>query len=474
MNFKDLTLTQAAKLIDEKKLSSKELVAGVFDVIKESDEDIHAYIETFEQETLIKAEAVDDARARGEEKHLLAGVPIAVKDNILIRGRHVSASSKILEDYVATYDATVIKKLKNTEAIFIGRTNMDEFAMGSSTESSAFGITRNPHDLKCVPGGSSGGSAAAVAAGEALAALGSDTGGSIRQPAAFCGVVGLKPTYGAVSRNGLIAMASSLDQIGPITKTVEDAELLFNVMKGKDPFDSTTVEPRNMEHRAHIKKEITIGIPKEYFIEGLDPEIKKAVEKTVNMLRDAGYVIRDVSLPHTDYALPCYYIIMPAEVSANLSRFDGMRFGLSKDGDSLFDVYAQTRRHGLGAEVRRRVMLGAYVLSAGYYDAYYAKAQKVRSLIKKDFEKAFEEVDVIISPTTPSPAFKIGEKTSDPLQMYLADIYTISANLAGIPAMSVPCGKTEKGLPIGIQLMGKWFDEPTLFEVGKKIEKIAK
>ncbi len=438
-----------------------ETVTSALKAIHERDKEIHAFLEVYE----------NDAKPQTAQRQgALAGLSIAVKDNILVQGKHVSAASKTLEPYVASYDATVIAKLKDAGAIIIGRTNMDEFAMGSSTENSAFGPTKNPRDTSRVPGGSSGGSAAAVAAGMCDAALGSDTGGSIRQPAAFCGVVGLKPTYGAVSRHGLIAMSSSLDVLGPITKTVADAKKIFDVIKGKDPFDSTTLETRNLKPETQDKKEIRIGVPKEYFTSGLDPEIEASVKKAIFSLQASGFRLQDISLPHTDYALACYYIIMPAEVSANLARFDGIRYGLSKKSDDLLEVYTKTRGAGFGKEVQRRILLGAYVLSAGYYDAYYAKAQKVRALIKRDFEKAFENVDVIVSPTTPAPAFKFGEKSSDPVEMYISDIYTVSANLAGIPALSVPCGATKSGLPIGIQFMGRWLEEETLFEVGQKFE----
>jgi len=432
-----------------------ETITSAVQAIQERDKEIHAFLEVY-------------------ENNAKAGIVVAVKDNILVQGKRVSAASKILEPYTASYDATVITKLKEAGAIIIGRTNMDEFAMGSSTENSAYGPTKNPHDLSRVPGGSSGGSAAAVAAGMCDVALGSDTGGSIRQPAAFCGVVGLKPTYGAVSRHGLIAMASSLDVIGPITKTVADAKKVFDVIKGRDPFDSTTVESESgiMNYELRKKENIRIGVPREYFKEGLDPEVEASVKKAIFILHNSGFIIQDISLPHTDYALACYYIIMPAEVSANLARFDGIRYGLSKKSDDLLEVYTKTRGEGFGKEVQRRILLGTYVLSAGYYDAYYAKAQKVRALIKRDFQKAFEKVDVIVSPTTPAPAFKFGEKSNDPVEMYLSDIYTVSANLAGVPALSVPCGTTKDGLPIGIQFMGKWFGEETLFEVGKKWEQL--
>lgn len=426
-----------------------------FENIKKSDDALHAFLDVYYD---------------GEGK----GTPIAVKDNILIEGKRATAASKMLAEYVAPYDATVIKKLRGAGAIFVGKTNMDEFAMGSSTENSAFGPTRNPHDRGRVPGGSSGGSAAAVAAGMCAAALGSDTGGSIRQPAAFCGVVGLKPTYGAVSRNGLIAMASSLDQIGPITKTVEDAKIIFDIIKGTDPLDSTTVDAKAFSIRSSGVRNNTlrVGVPEEYFGDGIDPEVKQAVERTLHCLDPKRYTLKPITLPHTKYALACYYIIMPAEVSANLARYDGIRYGYSAKEDTLFDVYTKSRDRGFGNEVKRRIILGAYVLSAGYYDAYYIKAQRVRALIKQDFEDAFKEVDVIVSPTTPTPAFKIGEKTGDPLQMYLSDVFTVPANLAGIPAISVPCGKTKSGLPIGIQFMGKWFEEETLFEVGEAIAQL--
>lgn len=471
-SIENLSISEARTRL-QGSMSATSLVQSYLDAIDAKDAEVHAYLEVYPEDALREADQFDNQKASAPTvSSALGGIPIAVKDNILMQGRTASAASKMLEHHTAAYDATVVKKLKDTGAILLGRTNMDEFAMGSSTESSAFGPTKNPADLERVPGGSSGGSAAAVAAGECMAALGSDTGGSIRQPAAFCGVVGLKPTYGSVSRSGLIAMASSLDQIGPITKTVEDAKIIFDIIKGKDVLDSTTVDTENAEAgtRSRVTK-MRIGIPKEYFGPGLDPEIEKSVRDVVAKLQSAGYAVKEISLPHTDYALACYYIIMPAEVSANLARYDGIRYELSEKADNLIEVYKKTREKGFGAEVRRRLILGTYVLSAGYYDAYYTKAQKVRALIKRDFEKAFEVVDVIVSPTTPTPAFKLGEKTSDPLQMYLEDIYTVPANLAGIPAISIPCGKSSSGLPIGVQLMGRWFEEETLFEVGKMVEK---
>jgi aspartyl-tRNA(Asn)/glutamyl-tRNA(Gln) amidotransferase subunit A len=379
-----------------------------------------------------------------------------------------------LKDYVSSYDATVLKKLKNAGAVFLGKTNLDEFAMGSSTESSAFGITKNPFDESRVPGGSSGGSAAAVASGEALAALGSDTGGSIRQPAAFCGVVGMKPTYGAVSRHGLIAMSSSLDQIGPITNTVEDSRIIFETIKGKDRFDSTSIDfDLNKKSLEDVKK-IKIGIPKEYFVDGLDNEIKLGVLKAKKDFESLGIEFCEVSLPHTKYALSVYYIIMPAEVSTNLSRFDGVRYSRNVDVNNLEDLYFKNKTQGFGEEVKRRLILGTFVLSSGYYDAYYKKAQKVRRLIKNDFDKVFEKVDLILAPTTPTPPFKIGEKIDDPLSMYLSDLFTIPVNLAGLPAISIPVAnyKTKEELPVGFQLIGNRFREEDLFNVGSYYEKI--
>ncbi len=469
MELNNLTIKEAHRLLTEKQISAKDLTESVLSTIKSRDTDIHAYLEVFGDDVLLQASALDTRIAEGDRLPLLAGIPLAVKDNILIKGKHVSAASRMLETYRASYDATVIDRLKKEGVVFVGRTNMDEFAMGSSTENSAFGATKNPHDLSRVPGGSSGGSAAAVAAGECLVALGSDTGGSIRQPAALCGVVGLKPTYGSVSRSGLIAMASSLDQIGPITRSVEDAEIVFDAIRGRDPLDSTTSE-RVYKKETKPLAEMRLGVPKEYFVGGLDPEIKQKIEAAIQIFQTQGVAIEEVSLPHTEYALNVYYVLMPAEVSANLARFDGMRYGLSEPAEKLFDVYAKTREHGFGPEARRRIILGSYVLSAGYYDAYYTKAQKVRALIRKDFESAFERVDAIISPTTPTTAFRFGEKTSDPLSMYLEDIYTVPANLAGIPAISIPAGFSKEKLPIGLQLMGRMFDEGTLFALGKAFE----
>jgi aspartyl-tRNA(Asn)/glutamyl-tRNA(Gln) amidotransferase subunit A len=475
INLQELTIKKARELIQSGEISCRELVSIYSENIKEHDKSIHAYLEVFE-DAFEKAEEEDKKILAGGEPKPLSGIPLAIKDNILIKGKICSAASKILENYKAAYDASVIKKLWEAGAIFLGRTNMDEFAMGSSTENSAFGPTKNPHDLSRVPGGSSGGSAAAVAQQECLAALGSDTGGSVRQPAAFCGVIGLKPTYGAVSRYGLIATASSLDQIGPLAKTVEDAESIFDVIKGRDEFDSTSVDYDKFKKSGGVK---AIGVPKEFFSlkeggkEGLDGDIASQIKKTMDFLQDKGYIIKEVSLPYAEYSLPVYYIIMPAEVSANLARFDGVRYGFSKKGDTLLEDYMKTRGGGFGKEARRRIILGTYVLSAGYYDAYYGQAQKIRKLIKKDFENVFREVDVLLTPTSPTLPFGFGEKSGDPVQMYLSDVFTVLANLAGVPAISVPLGFVKKDgvkLPSAVQLIAPWFGEEILFDLGKKIE----
>jgi len=405
----------------------------------------------------------------------LDGVPCAIKDNILIDGEIATAGSKILENYTSAYNATVISRLKHAGVQFLGKTNMDEFAMGSSTENSAFGPTKNPCDLERVPGGSSGGSAAAVAADLCVFALGSDTGGSIRQPASLCGVVGLKPTYGRVSRHGLIALASSLDQIGPLTKNVYDSALVMNAISGHDIFDSTTVNDTVPDFVVNIEKSIKglrVGVPKEYFSEGLSDEVRQRIEESVKMLESLGCNISEVSLPHSEYSLAVYYIILPCEASSNLARFDGIRYGYSaKNAQNLLDVYMKSRAEGFGLEPKRRIMLGTYALSSGYYDAYYIKAQKVRALIKKDFNDVFRKVDVIVGPTSPTVAFKIGEKSSDPLSMYLTDIYTVPANLAGIPGISIPCGKgAESGLPVGLQIVGNMFSEETILRVAHQLE----
>ena len=455
IHLNDLTIRKARNMLENGEISCRELVSAYQENIKKKNEDINAYLEIF-----------NDSVEGLDEKKPLAGIPLAIKDNILIKGKICSAGSKILENYRAAYDATVIKKLRQAGAIFLGRTNMDEFAMGASTENSAFGPTRNPYDLERVAGGSSGGSAAAVAMDGALAALGSDTGGSIRQPAGFCGVVGLNPTYGAVSRNGLIAMASSFDQIGPIAKTVEDAEIVFNVIKGRDPLDSTSVESKSQISNLKSQK-LRIGLLK-YDRKGVDEDVNKIIDASVSILTKLGHKIDEINLPLLGYSVPCYYILVPAEVSANLARFDGVRYGLAKEGKNLLDDYMETRAQGFGREVKRRIMLGTYVLSAGYYDEYYGRAQKVRALIRNDFQNTFNNIDVILSPVSPAPAFKIGEKTEDPLQMYLEDIFTAPVKIAGIPAISLPAGFSKKGLPIGIQFIASWFREDLLFEIGKQ------
>ncbi|QQG45690.1 MAG: Asp-tRNA(Asn)/Glu-tRNA(Gln) amidotransferase subunit GatA [Candidatus Sungiibacteriota bacterium] len=466
-----LTIQEAALGLRQKKFSSTELVADCLTAIKSKDKELHAYLEVF-GDALDEAKKADEMLQNHHALPPLLGIPIAVKDNILVEGEICTAGSKILENYVASYDATVIKKLKAQGAIIIGKTNLDEFAMGSSTENSAFGPTKNPHDTRRVPGGSSGGSAAAVAADMCIAALGSDTGGSIRQPASFCGIVGLKPTYGRVSRHGLMAMASSLDQIGPLTKTVEDAKTLFEAICGSDDFDATSFKnpPENKPVNTELKN-LRVGVPKEYFSRGLDRGVEEVVRQALKRVEGAGAHIEELSLQHSEYALATYYIIVPSEVSANLARYDGIRYGhQNTKADSLFGVYAQTRAEGLGHEVKRRIMLGTHALSAGYYDAYYLKAQKVRGLIRQDFENALKKVDVIIGPTTPTTAFKFDEKTSDPLQMYLADIYTVAVNLSGLPALSMPAGKSNN-LPVGLQLIGQWFDETNILSIASEIEK---
>ncbi|KKR09504.1 MAG: Glutamyl-tRNA(Gln) amidotransferase subunit A [Candidatus Yanofskybacteria bacterium GW2011_GWD1_39_16] len=413
------------------------------------------------------------------QRGILAGIPAAIKDNVLIQGFKCTAGSKILENYIASYDATSIQKLREEGVTFIGKTNLDEFAMGSSTESSAYGPTRNPADLSCVPGGSSGGSAAAVAADLAVFALGSDTAGSIRQPAGFCGVVGLKPTYGRVSRYGLIAMTSSLDQIGPITKNIYDSALLLNILSGHDKYDSTTVVKNIPDFTKNLGKDldnIKIGVPKEFFREGLDSEVKESVEEGIAILERLGCEIKEITLPHSEYSIAAYYIIAPSEISSNLARFDGIRYGLSdKTATSLIDTYINSRECGFGPEVKRRIMLGTFALSSGYYDAYYLKAQKIRTLIKKDFNEAFKEVDAIVGPTSPSVAFKLGEKSSDPLSMYLSDIYTVPVNLAGLPGLSMPVTPGKKShLPIGFHIIGKPFDEGTILQIAHQLEQEIK
>ena len=446
--------------------SAEEIFKKYSDKIKKGDKKINAYLSTFDFKTL-------------NSQAPLAGVPAAIKDNMLIEGTIATAGSKILKNYVSAYDATAIKKLREAGVQFLGKTNMDEFAMGTSTENSAFGPTKNPHDLKRVPGGSSGGSAAAVAADLAVFALGSDTGGSIRQPAAFCGVVGFKPSYGRVSRHGLIAMASSLDQIGPITKNVGDAALVLEAIAGYDKFDSTTLNkpvPEVSKTLGNDIKGLRIGVPKEFFGKGLSPEVRERVEESIKKLEGLGCEIEEVSLPNFEYGLVAYYIIVPSEVSSNLARFDGIRYGYSsKNSETLLDVYLNSRSDGLGPEPKRRIILGTYALSSGYYDAYYLKAQKVRAMLRQDFDNAFKKVDAIVGPVSPTTAFKIGEKVSDPLSLYLEDIYTVPVNLAGLPGISVPCDLgRESNMPVGFQIIGKYFDEETVLRLAYQLEQALK
>jgi len=424
-------------------------------------------VTTQKEQAMVQAAAIDDSLKGWRKTQPMMAMPLAIKDNLCTEGVTTTCSSRMLQNFVPPYDATVIAKLRAQGYLLLGKTNLDEFAMGSSTENSAFGPSRNPWNLQCVPGGSSGGSAAAVAADECVAALGSDTGGSIRQPAAFCGVVGLKPTYGRVSRYGLIAFASSLDQIGPITKDVADAAFLLGVIAGHDPMDSTSADVPVPDYTKALKKKdlkkLKVGIPAEFFAEGLDPEVEQAVRAAIEELKSLGGEIKEIQLPRTDAAVAVYYVIATAEASSNLARFDGVKFGLrSKETKDLLELYTKTRQEGFGPEVKRRIMLGTYALSSGYYDAYYGKAQAVRTLIRQDFDAAFKEVDLIVTPVTPTPAFKLGEKSEDPLQMYLSDIFTISVNLAGLPAIALPCGFSRAGLPIGMQLIGRAFQEDTL------------
>ncbi|MDP3244925.1 MAG: Asp-tRNA(Asn)/Glu-tRNA(Gln) amidotransferase subunit GatA [bacterium] len=473
----ELTITEARELLDKKQISAQELTMACLAQIKEAEKKIGAFLFVNKDQAMAEAKKVDAAIKAGETVGALAGIPVAVKDNLLVDNLPCTAGSKMLQNYQAVYDATVVKKLKQYGAIILGKTNMDEFAMGSSTETSAFNVTHNPRDLKTIPGGSSGGSAAAVAANECLFALGSDTGGSIRQPASLCGVVGLKPTYGSVSRYGLIAMSSSLDVIGPLTKTVSDARTVFEIIKGKDKKDSTSKETE-IKNCKLIIKNLRIGVPKEYFVEGMDLQTEKLIRRTLEKLKKQGATLVDVSLPHTEYGLAVYYILMPAEVSANLARFDGIRYGYSEFRNpkseirNLYEIYTKSRAQGFGDEVKRRVMIGSYVLSAGYRDAFYNKAQMVRSLIKQDFDKVFKEVDCLITPTSPTVAWPLGERVTDPLTMYLSDIFTVSANLAGVPAISLPCGE-DNGLPVGLQIMAPQFGEEVLFEVGEQIERLV-
>ncbi len=466
-----ITAAEARKQLDGKEISSVELTEAHLRRIEAVDGDLHAYLHVMADVALEQAKAADARIAAGDAAPL-TGVPVALKDVLVTKDAPTTAASKILEGYRSPYDATVVNRLRESGAVFLGKVNTDEFAMGSSTENSAFGVTHNPWDLSRVPGGSSGGASASVAAGEAMLSLGSDTGGSIRQPAGFCGVVGLKPTYGRVSRYGLIAFASSLDQIGPFTRTVEDAAIMLQTIAGNDPNDSTSVSLPVPDYRASLTGDIRgkrIGVAREYRIDGMEAGVEKAVNAAIERLRELGAEVVEVSLPHTKYALPTYYITAPAEASANLARFDGVKYGLSIESNSLKEMYERTRGEGFGPEVKRRIMLGTYALSSGYYDAYYVKAQKVRTLIKQDFDDAFTQVDAIVAPTSPTVAFPIGARTDDPYQMYLADVWTIPANMAGIPGIAIPCGFSD-GMPVSLQVLGKSFDEATVLQVAHAYE----
>ncbi len=475
-NLTNLTIEEIHGALERKEASAEEITRAHLDRIRKDDQNVRSYLSTCEDKALDQARAVDRQIAEGKPLLPLSGVPVAIKDVLLTRGLHTTCASKILKDYVAPYDATAVKRLEEAGAVLLGKTNCDEFAMGSSTENSGFFPTHNPHDLTRVPGGSSGGSAAAVAANLATVSLGSDTGGSIRQPASFCGVVGMMGTYGRVSRYGLVAFASSLDHVGPFGRSVRDVARTLKVIAGRDPLDSTSADMPVADYENAMDgnvRGVKVGVPGEYF-EGLNPEIRANVEKGIGLLEKLGCEIVPIRLPHTEYAIACYYIICTAEASSNLARYDGVRYGFrSKEYSDLRDMYRKTRDQGFGQEVKRRIMLGTYVLSSGYYDAYYLKAQKVRALITRDFVEAFEDVDVIVAPTSPIPPFKLGERMDDPLQMYLADIYTVTASLAGIPGLSVPCGKIkgDPPLPVGMQIFAKHFDETRLLQVADAFEK---
>ena len=474
VNLEDLTIDEARQAVASCETTATALAGQHYDRIASQDGEIHSFLALSRERAMAQAKKIDEMAAKGEPLPPLAGVPVGIKDVLVMRGAPATAGSLILKGYRPPYDATAVAKLEEAGAVLLGKLNCDEFAMGSSNENSAYGPVLNPKALDRVPGGSSGGSAAAVAANFAVATLGTDTGGSIRQPAAFCGVVGVLPTYGRVSRYGLIAFASSLDRVGPFTTTVKDAATVLQVIAGKDVMDATSSARPVDEYVAGLAKPVEglrIGVPEEYFGDGLDPEIRSAIDGVIAGLKLVGCVVKPVSLPHTKYAIPTYYVIATAEASSNLSRFDGVRFGLrAEEANTLSAMFRKTRDAGFGAEVKRRILLGTYALSAGYYDAYYRKAQQVRTLLTRDFLAAFAEVDVLVAPVTPTPAFKLGEKTDDPVQMYLEDIYSVAASLAGICGVSVPCGQTKEGLPIGVQVMGKHFDESTMLRVAQAVE----
>ena len=477
MNTKQITelsLCQLSSYLQSGEITAVQAATAYLNTIREKEPSIHAYLSVLEGETMQKAAQIDDRRSRGEKLSPLAGIPAGTKDNICTRGFTTTCASRMLENFVPPYDAHVIEKLEQTGAVMLGKLNMDEFAMGSSTENSYFQVTHNPRDLTCVPGGSSGGSAAAVAAEEAAFTLGSDTGGSIRQPAAFCGVVGMKPTYGTVSRYGLVAFASSLDQIGPLTKTVADSAMVMDCIAGHDSRDTTSIDMETLNYSAELGKDIRgmkIALPKEFLGEGLSDDVRKGIETAVARFKELGAEIIEVSMPTLSHALPAYYIISSAEASSNLARFDGIRYGYrAKDYDDITTLYKNSRSEGFGQEVKRRIMLGTFALSSGYYDAYYKKALQVRTLIVNDYNRIFEQCDCILSPVAPTTAYKIGEKTSNPLEMYLGDIYTVPVNIAGLPALSMPCATADSGLPVGMQLIGPAFSEPALYRIGHAFE----
>lgn len=475
MELFERTIHELEEKLRAEETTSLEITEALFDRIETVEGRVHSFITLMKESALESARQSDLRRREGIVAGPLEGIPVALKDLLCTRDVPTTCGSRFLETFIAPYEATVVEKLRQAGAVIVGKTNMDEFAMGSSTETSYYGVTRNPWDLERIPGGSSGGSAAAVAAGQCIASLGSDTGGSIRQPAALCGVVGLKPTYGRVSRYGLIAFASSLDQIGPLTRDVEDSAIMLKIIAGYDRKDSTSARQPVPDYRECLEKRIegwTIGIPREYFIEGMDPEVSDAVEHAREVMQGLGAECREISLPHTRYGVAAYYVVAPAEASSNLARYDGVRYGFrSSGGDDLLDMYRNTRTAAFGAEVKRRIMIGTYALSSGYYDAYYKKASQVRALMKRDFDEAFKTCDIILAPTTPTAAFRLGEKTDDPLQMYLSDVFTLPASLAGIPGISVPCGFTEKGLPLAVQFLAGSFQEGKLLQAASAFEK---